>query len=78
MVHQDAKTDAPRSPRSDNRSFEPLNPRTLSQAFFRQRFLTELAYYRADEPYLTVDKCAERCMKLSVLLTAALARSDRP
>jgi hypothetical protein len=33
--------------------------------------LTEFAYYRADEPYLTVDKCAERCRLLSALLTAA-------
>jgi hypothetical protein len=35
------------------------------------RFAQELAYYRADEPYLTVDKCAERWRTLSLLLTAA-------
>jgi hypothetical protein len=35
----------------------------------------ELAYYRADEPYLTVDKCAERCRMLP-LLTAAVATAD--
>jgi len=78
MVDQNAKNDAPGGSRSDDRSLERLNPRTPSQAFFRQRFLTELAYYEADEPYLSVEKCAARCMKLSVLLTAALARSDRP
>ena len=39
--------------------------------------LADLAHYRADEPYLTVDKCAARCMKLSVLLTTALARGER-
>lgn len=31
----------------------------------------ELAYYRADEPYLTVEKAAQRCAKLSMLLTHA-------
>ena len=31
----------------------------------------ELAFYRADEPYLPVEKCAERCAKLSLLLTQA-------
>jgi len=37
-----------------------------------RRFVQELAYYRADEQYLTVDKCVERCRILSLLLTAAL------
>ena len=31
-----------------------------------------VAYYRADEPYLTVDKCTAWCRTLSLLLTAAL------
>ena len=39
------------------------------------RFERELAYYRADEPYLPVEKCAQRCATLSVLLTAALLDS---
>ena len=43
------------------------------------RFVQELAYYRADAPYLTVEKCAERCRLLSLLLTAAtLALRHRP
>jgi len=33
----------------------------------------ELAFYRADEQYLPVEKCAERCAKLSLLLTRAQA-----
>ena len=57
-------------------------PFTESQRFSRsavRRCLDqELAYYRADAPYLTVEKCAARCLKLSELLTAALARNDRP
>jgi len=36
----------------------------------RDRFLTELAYYEADKPYHSVDKCAARCRRLSQLLTA--------
>jgi hypothetical protein len=31
----------------------------------------ELAYYRADAPFLTVEKCAQRCCRLSLLLTVA-------
>lgn len=82
MVDQNPTTDAPGGSRSD--FFEAVKglPFTKDQAFSTStvyaRFLQELAYYRADEPYLTVDKCAARCLKLSVLLTAALARSDRP
>lgn len=35
------------------------------------RYEQELAYYQADAPFLTVDKCAERCVMLSLLLTQA-------
>ena len=40
-------------------------PRSAALALYER----ELAYYRADEQFLTVEKCAERCAKLSVLLT---------
>jgi hypothetical protein len=33
----------------------------------------EFAWFRADEPFLTVEKAAERCAKLSLLLTQAHA-----
>jgi len=42
----------------------------------RRRFLAELAFYEADKPYLTADKCAARCQWLSQLLTAALCTAD--
>jgi hypothetical protein len=45
-------------------------------ATFLQRFLTELAYYEADKPFLPIQKCAERCRLLSALLTAAVRGSD--
>jgi hypothetical protein len=32
----------------------------------------ELAWYRADAPFLTVEKSAQRCGRLSFLLTAAV------
>ena len=50
-----------------------LAPLSASPAY--ARFLQALAYYRADAPYLTVDKCAERCQQLSLLLTAAALAS---
>jgi hypothetical protein len=31
----------------------------------------ELAWYRADYPFLPLEKAAERCLKLSILLTQA-------
>jgi hypothetical protein len=74
--------DAHRSPRSDDLVLGQPNLRTTTQAFFcspaAEYFHQELAYYRADAPFLTVEKCAARCLKLSELLTATLARSDRP
>jgi hypothetical protein len=36
------------------------------------RYEQELAYYRADAPFLPVEKCAARCANLSALLRAAL------
>ena len=32
----------------------------------------ELAWYRADAPFLSVEKSAQRCGRLSLLLTAAV------
>jgi hypothetical protein len=49
--------------------------RTTTSAFFaaqaRARFLEELAYYRADAPFLPVEKCAARCQELCALLALA-------
>jgi len=75
MVQQNAKTDAPGGSRSGFREGVKGLPFTENQRIPSSpayaRFAQELAYYRADEPYLTVDKCAERCRTLSLLLTAA-------
>ena len=75
MVDQNAKTDARGRPRSDFRQgvkgLTFTENRRLAASPAYRRFAQELAYYRADEPYLTVDKCAERCRTLSLLLTAA-------
>jgi hypothetical protein len=74
-----AQSDAAGARRSDFSEAVKVRAFAKSHAFsaspaFRQ-FAQELAYYRADEPYLPVDKCAERCRKLSALLTlAALGR----
>jgi hypothetical protein len=51
-------------------TFTENRPLSASPAY--DRFAQELAYYRADAPYLTVEKCAERCWLLSLLLTAAV------
>ncbi|MBX3027075.1 hypothetical protein KF840_19400 [bacterium] len=40
--------------------------RTAAIALFER----ELAFYRADAPYLSVEKCAERCERLSAILAA--------
>jgi hypothetical protein len=45
----------------------------LSPAAVRVLFQRELEYYRADMAHLPVQKAAERCVKLSVLLTVAVA-----
>ncbi|MBI3782953.1 MAG: hypothetical protein HY270_06085 [Deltaproteobacteria bacterium] len=71
-----SKTDARGSHRSDFLEGVKGKPftenRRLSASPAYARFAQELAYYRADAPYLTVEKCAERCRTLSLLLTAAL------
>ncbi len=51
------------------------NQRFPSSPAYR-RFLQEFAYYRADAPHLSVEKCAERCRMLSLLLTAAVTAVD--
>jgi hypothetical protein len=68
MIQQNAKNDAPGGSRIDFREGVKGSPftgnRRLSASPAYARFPQELAYYRADEPYLTVDKCAERCRTL--------------
>lgn len=75
--------DARGSPRSDFFEGAKGLPFTENQRFSPSatvaRFEQELAYYRADEPYLPVEKCAARCQHLSLLLAVAtLAHGDRP
>jgi hypothetical protein len=43
----------------------------MSRSAALELYERELAFYRADAPFLTVEKCAERCLKLSMLLTLA-------
>jgi hypothetical protein len=75
MHHLNVKSDAPESPRSDFREGVKGLPFTENRHSSRSaaltRFAQELAYYRADEPFLTVEKCAQRCRTLSLLLTIA-------
>ncbi len=67
--------DAPGGRRRDFSEGVKVKPFTEHRAFSRSPaytlFTQELAYYHADAPYLTVEKCAERCRFLSLLLTAA-------
>lgn len=69
------KNDRPGCPRIDVARSVGVNTPTKTQRISRSAALAlyerELAYYRADEPYLTIEKCAERCAKLSMLLTQA-------
>ena len=67
-VGQDHRTGSPRidAPRSVGAAVQQI-PRSAALALYER----ELAYYRADAPYLTVEKAAERCLKLSFLLTQA-------
>jgi hypothetical protein len=51
----------------------PTGTQHFSPAAARALFRRELDYYRADVTYLSVEKAAERCLKLSALLTAAVA-----
>lgn len=70
--------DAHKCPTSHDRGAGRPDLRTKTSAFSPdrawRRFQEELAYYRADEPYLPVEKCAERCATLSQLLTVAARR----
>jgi len=61
---------------SSGRVTLPTETQRLSPAVARTLFERELAYYRADASYLPVEKCAERCRPLSVLLTLATATPD--
>ena len=79
MLPRNVHNDAPGACRSDVLAGVKGKPFTETQAFSTSpvyaRFLQELAYYRADAPYLTVEKCAERCRILSLLLTLAAANN---
>lgn len=69
------RNDRTGSPRVDatgsTRANLPTETRGVSRSATLALYERELAYYRADEPYLSVEKCAERCAKLSLLLTQA-------
>ena len=75
MTSPTTSNGTPGSPRSDFFAGVRGKPFTENQRFLPsaalRRFERELAYYRADEPYLPVEKRAERCWKLSALLTLA-------
>jgi hypothetical protein len=49
----------------------PTDGRRLSRSAARALYERELAYYEADKEYLPVEKSAERCLMLSILLTQA-------
>lgn len=70
-----ARNDRTGSPRIDAPRSVAGNLPTATQRISRSAALAlyerELAFYRADEQYLTVEKCAERCAKLSLLLMLA-------
>jgi hypothetical protein len=51
------------------------NQRSLASSAYA-RFMQELAHYRADTAHLRLEKCAQRCAKLSALLTAAVLDSE--
>ena len=54
----------------ERRPRQPAGSDISTEFSLRDRFLTELAYYEADKPFLTVEKSAQRCRLLSMLLTA--------
>lgn len=62
-----------RHDRTSKRVNLPTETQHLSPTAARALFQRELEYYRADMAYLPVQKAAERCVKLSLLLTAAVA-----
>lgn len=70
---QSVGTNVPKSSERQARCVGNLSLGADPSALLRDRFLTELAYYEADTPYLTTEKCAQRCRWLSQLLTAAVA-----
>jgi hypothetical protein len=76
----DPQNDARECPRIDFLDPVQVKPFTEDQAFLRsaagRRFVQEFAYYRADAPYLSVEKCADRCRRLSQLLSAALGHNN--
>jgi hypothetical protein len=72
-----ARRGSRRSDHTSKRVNPPSETQGLSPAAARALFLRELEYYRADMAYLPVQKAAERCLKLSVLLTVALDNQHR-
>ncbi len=70
-----ARNDQRGSPRIDAPRSVGVNLPAATQRISRSaavaRYERELAFYRADEQYLTVEKCAERCTTLSLLLMLA-------
>lgn len=75
--HQNDRPGSPRNdaPRSVHARVAATTQR-ISRAAALALYERELAYYRADAPYLSVEKCAQRCVQLSLLLTAAERLSD--
>ena len=70
------ENDRAESPRIDaTRSIRVDRSTSATQRVFHSATLElyqrELDYFRADEPFLTLEKCAERCLKLSMLLPQA-------
>lgn len=64
---ESTRVDAPRSVGASRFSDTRRFSRTAAHALYER----ELAYYLADAPFLPVEKCAERCVKLSMLLAQA-------
>jgi hypothetical protein len=73
------KNDRTGSPRIDGARRTLPSLLTETQRFPRSaalaRYEQELAYYRADAPFLSVEKSAARCATLSALLAVAVASS---
>lgn len=72
-MNQPFQNDRAGGPRIDaTRSTGPspfTETRRFSRTAARALYDRELAFYLADAPFLSVEKCAERCAKLSLLLT---------
>jgi hypothetical protein len=68
------RTGSPRIDAARSPGTLPLTEtRRFSRSAARALYDRELAYYLADAPFLPVEKCAERCVKLSLLLTQVQA-----